>query len=522
MVPIPGCDPLLSSAAMRSADRRTIGEYGIPGLVLMESAGRAAARALAQRWTVGPGTRVTVACGPGNNGGDGFVVGRVLYACGASVTVVVAGDPERFSVESGVHYRALRRLADDDPARLTVVSATETPASTGFDRADLVVDALLGIGQTSAPRGAVADLVGRMNAGGRPIVAVDVPTGLDADTGVAFDPCVRAELTVTMGAAKIGMFLADGPSACGDTVSVEIGIPAAVAAGEAVAWRTTDAAVRALLRAVPRRDHKYASGPALVVGGSLRYTGAPVLAARAAARAGAGYVLCAAPERAGDRIAPALPDVPFVGLPHTEDGYVDGRAAADAVLERADRVRALLVGPGLGRGPTVTAFVRSLLERWRGPAVVDADALNAIDGAFAARHADGRWVLTPHAAEFERLGGSTGTAVPPTLRAAAAADAWRSVVVLKGYPTVAAPPGSAPYVGATGNPALATAGTGDVLAGLSVGMLARTLAPAEAAAVAVHLGGAAADRYASRCGRASMTATDLLAELGPVLHERFD
>ena len=541
MNPIPDTQPVLGSAAMREADRRTIEDHGLPGAVLMEAAGRAVVATILGRWgsqhpagrdsdgrsagAARPPLEVVVACGQGNNAGDGFVVARVLHAAGVRVHVLLAGDPRRFSSETRLHFRALQCLIGLGGAglRLTPISGADDLRK--LEYGEVLVDALLGIGQCAPPRAPMDAIVDWMNRSGRPIVAVDIATGLDSDSGRLYEPAIRASITVTMASVKVGHCLAEGPAVSGEMVTAEIGIPDAIIREEAAAagiFRTTDRAVRRLLEPWPRAGHKYTSGPAFVVGGSVKYPGAPVLASRAAGRAGCGYVVCHAPDAAAGLIAPALVDVPFAGLPSAPDGTVDGIRAADAVLERAERVRALLVGPGLGRGDGVTDFVRRLLSRWTGPVVVDADGLHALDPAFLRSLSGGPVILTPHAAEFERLGGSVDESIPAPARAMAAARDWGTIVLLKGFPSVVAARDLAPVLSSTGNPALAAAGTGDVLAGLCVGLLARGLEPFHAAVAALHIGGAAADRYASRCGRSTLMASDLLRELGPLVRERFE
>jgi len=285
----------------------------------------------------------------------------------------------------------------------------------------------------------------------------------------------------------------------------------------------TDAAVRRWLPARPHDAHKYSVGLALVAAGAPGFTGAPVMAAQAAARAGSGFVVCACPEPIRPTLAAKLTEVTTVGLPVDEAGAILPDEARAAMAERLSKARALLVGPGLGRAPGTQAFVRALLRRTDLPVVLDADGLVALAGhtdLFAER-ARGRWILTPHAGEFKRLAGDDVDLTDRVRTAQRYAEKWDVVLLLKGMPSVVAAPDGTTYVNATGNPALATAGAGDVLAGLTVGMLAQGLAPAEAAAAALHLGGAAADRYADRLDPRSMVATDLLDQLPHVLHERF-
>ncbi len=521
-------EPVLTAEAMREADRFTIEDYGVPGFTLMETAGRGAADAIEGVFGPMAGKTVTCLCGKGNNGGDGFVVARVLHARGARVRVVALNGPEAMTDDAAHNWRLLERLAEhDDDGRLTLARFENLGQGAAFGQADLHVDALLGTGLTSALRAPILGLVEWLNEQAQPTVALDVPTGLHCDHGGVLGAAVQAALTVTMGALKAGLLLGQGPRLAGRVEVVEIGIPQ-VALDRAqglpgCALRPTDAAIRAWLPQRAHDAHKYSAGMALVVAGSPGMTGAPVMASVAAARAGAGYVTCACPEDLQPLLASRLTEVTTLALPAAPGDGLDADGALAALQPRLEKARALLVGPGLGRHPATQAFVLRLLQQVEMPVVVDADGLNALAQApdLVARHARGRWILTPHAGEFARLAGSE---VDPTDRIRVAQDyarRWQCVLLLKGMPSVVAGPDGAAYVGATGNPALATAGTGDVLAGQCVGLLAQGLSPLRAAVCALHTGGAAADRYAARRPPSSMMATDLLDELPRVLQERF-
>jgi NAD(P)H-hydrate epimerase len=521
-VPAP---PLLTAEAMRAADRYTIEEYGLPGFTLMESAGRGCAEAIRSAYGPLDGAAVVVLCGKGNNGGDGLVVARRLIEAGARVHVVLASEPDALSGDSAHNLDLLRRLRDEGAGdRLTVepLDTLEALTETATRLAPrLYVDALLGTGLTSALREPIRGLVEWVNDRSAPAVAIDVPTGLHSDTGAVLGAAVRADRTVTMAASKVGLHVGEGASRAGAVSVVDIGIPAFVldraARRPGCARRTTDAAVRAWWPARAPDAYKYSVGTAMVVGGSRRFVGAPTMASRAATRSGAGYVTCACPEPTQPTLAGALPAVPTLPLPTADDGLAPA-AAATVLEERAD---ALLVGPGLGRGADTRRFVLRLLEAADGPVVVDADGLNALADAEAdwTAHADDQWVLTPHAGEFRRLAG----AVDLTDRVRTAqtyAQEWGVVLLLKGQPSVVAGPDGRTYVASTGTPALATAGTGDVLAGQCVGLLAQGLDPVEAAAAALHLGGAAARRYAATRDARTLTAPDLVDALPRATRER--
>lgn len=524
--------PLLSAEAMRAADQFAIEDLGLPSRVLMESAGRAAADRIAE--TFGPLDKKSVAifCGKGNNGGDGLVVARRLLALGTGRVRVVTTS-EDLSDDAAANARLLEELRDETSAdRLSMETFDDPGALDTLPPADVHVDALLGTGLTSELREPIRSLVGWLNEQRAATAALDVPTGLQSDTGAILGEAVRADLTVTMGARKTGLAMREGPAHAGHVAVAEIGIPAfalhrpAAEGEDGCAFLTTDDAVRDWLPERTHEAHKYRVGLALVVGGAPGMTGAAVMSSSAAARAGAGYVACACPAGAQETINAHLTSVPTTALPTQPDGELDPRPALDALAGHLDKAGGLLVGPGLGQAEGTARLVRLLLEETDVPAVIDADGLNALAeqrDAWFEKHSRRRWVLTPHAGEFTRLAGEEDPDLSDRLRTAQAyARRWQCVLVLKGFPSVAAGPQGRAYVCGTGNPGLATAGTGDVLAGLAAGLLAQGVPPLQAAAGAFHLGGAAADRFAaSRAGR-TLLAPDLVEELPPLLHERFD
>lgn len=518
---------ILNAAAMRAADRLTIDGFGLPGFTLMETAGRGCAAAMEQH--LGPlgGRRVTVFCGKGNNGGDGLVAARTLAAQRARVRVVLMEAPGAFSPDAAAHYRLVDELARHAPEHLVVDRFENLTQVAAFRTPDVFVDALLGTGLASPLREPYAGLVDWLNAQAQPVVALDVPTGLHSDTGLVLGTAVRAALTLTMAARKAGLLLNEGPRHTGHVEVIDIGMPrhrleeAAAAAG--LTKYPDDADVAARLPARPYDAHKYSVGLALVVAGSPGMTGAPVMAATAAARAGAGFVTCACPEAVQPTLAHKLTEVTTLALPWHERVGLDPEGSLDALAPRLEKTRAVLVGCGLGGHPGTQAFVRRLLPSLAVPAVVDADGLNALAGRteLLTRHAQGRWILTPHAGEFQRLAGGDVDLTDRIEVVRAYAQRWQCVLVLKGAPALVGTPEGVVYVNRTNHPALATAGTGDVLAGLCTGLLAQGLAPVDAALCALYVGGAAAQRYVARRGAGSLLATDLLAVLPRVLHERF-
>ena len=517
--------PALTADAMRAADQFTIEEYGIPSFTLMESAGRGCVDRIQAAFGPLDASSVVVLCGKGNNGGDGLVVARCLLAAGARVHVALTSEPDELRDDPARNLQLLTQLqAEVEEGRLTIAVVDTLDALTETTRRlapRLYVDALLGTGLTSALREPIHSLVDWLNERSAPTLAIDVPTGLHSDTGAVLGTAVDADRTVTMAAPKVGLLMGEGPSHAGTVEVVDIGIPGfvldRVAREPGCVRQTTDAAVQTWWPNRASDAYKYSVGTAMVVGGSTRFAGAPTLASEAAVRSGAGYVRCACPESVQPTLAASLPTVPTLPLPATDDG-LSPDAVERITEERAD---ALLVGPGLGRGPDTERFVQRLVEARDAPLVIDADGLNALAASKEdwTAHADDSWILTPHAGEFGRLAGE----VDLTNRVRVVqehAQKWGVVLLLKGHPSVVAGPEGRTYVGSTGTPALATAGTGDVLAGQCVGLLAQGVPPLEAVAIALHLGGAAAQRYAATRDPRTMAASDLLEELPPTTRER--
>lgn len=507
--------PVLTAAEMREADRATIEEVGLPGAVLMENAGAAVAAAIEKRY---PGARrPLVFCGKGNNGGDGFVVARRLRHRGA--IAVLAGRREDVKGDAALHLQACEKSGG-----VVIEGGGEGPWAEAIERlegADLVVDALLGTGLRAAPEGLVKDAVALIRAAGErgvPVVAVDIPSGVPSDSGQAPWPAVRADLTVTFGAAKLGQVLPPACDLVGDLLVADIGIPAPVLArcgGRLGLVEAKDAA----LAFGPRLPgaHKGSFGHVLVLAGSLGKTGAAVLTASAALRAGAGLVTVATSERSLPLLAGLRPEVMTEPLAATASGGIDRSALERALRLAKDRDVAVL-GPGLGPDQSTRELILAFAEACPCPLVVDADGLNALSAAggdaaaTALRAVSGRpVVLTPHPGEMARLLGRTNAEVQDRRLEAARelAHATEAYVVLKGQRTIVAEPGGRAAINPTGNPGMATAGTGDVLAGLVGALLARH-DPGRAAVAAVFLHGRAGDLAAARLGEASCLAGDIL------------
>ena len=509
-----GALPVVSADAMRAADTAAIEDWGVPGRLLMETAGREAARAIAERFPV-DGARVTVLVGTGNNGGDGLVVARVLAGLGAHVRAVVL--PEDGTPDRNANLALLDRLATADD-RVEVVHF-EGLGDVADAPADLVVDALLGIGVRGDLREPAAALCAWMDRQPAPVVALDVPSGLDATTGRAADGTPRAALTVAFGAVKSGLLLGDGPRFAGEVVTVEIGIPESEVRGRASAWRVPAALAGRMLPTRAADAHKYSAGRVLAVVGSRRFTGAAVLATGAAYRAGAGAVVAVVPASARDAVDRAHAEVMTVAAPETDAGGL-ADAAWDAIREHAASADAVVVGCGLGRDAATLALVRQVVAEVLAPVVLDADGLAAFAGdADALAERDGPLILTPHLGELRRLLGDDAFEPADRLSTAQACAAqWDATLVLKGMPSVVGVPAGRPLLGPPGVPALATAGTGDTLAGAIAGLLAQGLAPADAAVCGLWLGATAARLWATDHGAAGLVASDLVDRLPAAAH----
>ena len=515
---------VLTIAQMRAADRRTIDEVGIPPAVLMENAGRQVVAAM-ERHLGALGDRcVAVVCGKGHNGGDGFVVARVLEASGVTTRVYVLVSASEVEGDARVNLSAL------DAVGVPVVDVAEPDAWAAhlaeIAASDVVVDALFGTGLARPLEGHWRTVVEDLNASGVPIVSVDLPSGLSADTTRLIGETIDATLTVTLGAPKLPLLVSPAAILAGDVVVADIGIPEAVV--EALEGPRVEVITREWARdlVVPRPDdiHKGDCGHVLIVAGSTGKTGAARLAALGALRSGAGLVTVATPHICQPVVSALMPEYMTLGLDDTADGMVSAQAVDTVLAERCD---VLAVGPGLGQGAGARVLVRALVERATVPLVLDADALNAFaDDAAGLVGRDGLdLIITPHPGEMARLIGTTIDHVQ-THRVEVArelATTRELYVVLKGARTVVATPTGAVLINVTGNPGMATGGTGDVLAGVVAAWLAQLLDAEAACALGVFLHGLAGDLAAAEQGEVGLIASDLADQLGPAvlgLHDR--
>lgn len=519
---------VLTTEQMRRFDHEATERTGLPSLILMENAGRGVADAIRRRWTSAPGRRPVVAilCGGGNNGGDGFVVARQLSssagsAGSAEIRVALAAPRARIAGDAATMLRALDGLPG---VTVMDLSGATDPAAwrAVLTGADVAVDALLGTGLRDDVRGPFAAAIAALNTGRAPLtVAVDIPSGLDADTGRPHGDAVRADLTVTMGARKIGLVTEPAAAeATGTLEVVELGIPLVV--GDVTPPRTflvDEAGVRDRLPARTATAYKGDSGHLVAVAGSAGKTGAACLLAEAAMRAGAGLVTVASTAAGQAALDAKVLEVMTARFADGDDADAGSFAALTALLARP-HVRAMALGPGIPTGPAMRALVARLSAEVNVPMVIDADGLNML-GTGAAETLAGAAaprVVTPHPGEMARLlGRSTAEVQSDRLGCARTfAAGSRAVVVLKGPRTLIVAPDGEAFVNPAVEPALGTAGTGDVLTGVLGALLAQGHAPLDAAIVATFWHGLAGSRARQTYGAPGVIAGDLLPAIAAV------
>lgn len=479
---------LYHAAQVRELDRIAIQEFGIPGLTLMERAGRAAFEALRARWPAAQ--RIAVLCGTGNNGGDGFVVARLARETGLAVEVFQVGDPARIGGDALAAAQALR-AAGVEPRNFEPGPVHGT---------EVIVDALFGTGLEREVTGVWREAVEAINASGAAVLAVDIPTGLQADTGAVLGVAVRAHLTVTFIGLKQGIFTGAGPDHCGAVVFDDLQVPREIFARVApAANRICQEDLHVWLAPRPRGAHKGDHGHVLVVGGDHGMGGAARMAGEAAARVGAGLVTVATRPTHAATLSAARPELMCRGVEE-----------ARGLLPLLRRATVVAIGPGLGRSRWAQDLLGAVLESEL-PLVVDADALNLLAQDPLAR---GNWVLTPHPGEAARLLGSTSGIIQADRFAAVSqlTQRYRAVCVLKGAGTLVQGEGGNLWLCDRGNPGMATGGMGDVLTGVVAGLIAQGLPLAAAARAGVYLHAVAGDAAAAD-GERGMMALDLLPHL---------
>jgi hydroxyethylthiazole kinase-like uncharacterized protein yjeF len=517
---------VLTAAQMREADRLTTERCGISGLQLMENAGTAIAEVLRQTFSDLASRKIVVLCGKGNNGGDGLVVARVLNGFGAAPRVYLFANPGAVEGDAAENLKRWQRGTGE----LSVVTSREEweSARAALDEANLIVDALLGTGLRGAVEGLLAAVIEDVNAarrqsrGKKIVVAVDTPSGLASDMEDFGGPVVNADFTVTLTTPKVGQLVLPESSSCGQLIVRGIGTPPELLESDPhlkIHWiEPTE------FRALPLRrsadSNKGTYGHALIVAGSLGKSGAAILAARGALRSGAGLVTVATPREAQPVVAGGLPEMMTVPLASTDAGTASLRNLDYGKFAEMVRGKTVLaVGPGLSIQNETQEFIRHIVGKTELPIILDADGLNAYAGIADSlnERQSAALALTPHPGEMARLLGITVKEVQARRLNVAleAAGRWRAHVILKGFHTILATPSGQAFINTTGNPGMATGGTGDVLTGILAGLTAQFGVEdwARVLSLGVYLHGLAGDIAASRVGEVPLIASDVIDSL---------
>lgn len=502
---------IATTQQIKSIDRRAIKEFGIPGPVLMENAAAAVMTEMEKFFDGLAGTRVTIICGKGNNGGDGFALARRLSIRGVPVRVALLAPFSAVGAEAKVHLSILRKMDTD-----ILQNASSRSLDEIISWSDIIVDAMLGVGLSSPLKGVYAQAVARINASGRPVVAVDVPTGIDADTGAVQGSAVKADLTVTMALLKRGLVLHPGAIHAGVVRVADIGVPSEAVEREKISLSLLNRGYAWGL-ASPRAPHSHKGdfGHLMIVAGSLGKAGAAVMTARGALRAGVGLVTVAVPNSLVPIIQQNAFEAMCIPAAETIDGTL-GMGAENELLQTAAKMTACAIGPGLSTHAETADTVRAIVPRLSIPAVIDADGLNVLAGSLdLLKKAAAPIIMTPHPGEMARLTGMSTSDVQKDRLGVSSAFAakYKVTLVLKGAGTVIALPDGRVFINSTGNPGMATGGTGDVLTGIIGSLLAQGYAAEHAACLGVYLHGLAGDLAAKEKGQPGMIAGDVIEKI---------
>jgi ADP-dependent NAD(P)H-hydrate dehydratase / NAD(P)H-hydrate epimerase len=508
---------IATAEQMQNIDRRAIRDFGIPGTVLMENAASALLAEMEKHFDGLEGVRVGIICGKGNNGGDGLALARRLRIRGVPVRVALLSPFSSVSGEAKINLSILRKTDVEIEQNVPARSLSDI-----ISWSDVLVDAMLGTGISAPLKGTYFQAVNRVNASGRPVVAVDIPTGINADTGAVMGAAVRADLTVTMALLKRGLVLHPGADHAGTVRVADIGIPSEVIEKEKISVSLLDRGT--VWGSCVRRKpdvHKGDFGHLMIVAGSPGKAGAAVMAAKSSLRTGTGLVSVATPNGIVPIIQSQIFEAMCVPAAESMEGTL-GIGSEIELLSAAEKMTAVAIGPGLSTHFETAQVVRNLVPRISVPLVIDADGLNALVGfTDLLKEARVPLILTPHPGEMGRLLSLSGADVQNDRIAIASgfAKKYRVTLVLKGAGTVIATPHGEVFINSTGNPGMASGGTGDVLTGMIGGLLAQGKTAAEAACLGVYLHGLAGDLAAQEKGEASLIAGDLIDKIPQAMKE---
>jgi len=494
---------------MQYIDRTTITKFGIAGTVLMERAGLAVVNKINALY---PDKRVAVLCGGGNNGGDGFVIARELHNLGRKVEVFMTSVASKLKGDAKTNYHIAKKFG-------VPVFPANTFLRARFSAHYLIVDALLGTGLSKTVQGPLSDVIKKANRLSCPVMAVDISSGISSDSGQVMGTAMKANVTVTFGLPKRGHLIYPGAEHTGRLFIEDIGFPRSLLNSDKIKinlFRSNNAI--ALLPARPSTSHKGTYGHVLLVAGSRGKTGAALMAAKACLKAGAGQVTIGTAESVVNSLQSRVTEEMILPLEDKGNGTISYKAVGSIMKFIKKRGNVLVIGPGLSVDDEIKKLVTELVTRSHVPIVIDADGLNAIAGKTdVLKKCTVPVILTPHPGEMTRLEGQQSKDIKDSpdriFRALSLARKTKAYVVLKGVPTVTATPDGEVFINSSGNPGMATAGTGDVLTGIISSFLAQGLSPADASALGVYIHGYAGDIVAEKKGQQSMVASDIIHEL---------
>lgn len=507
-------EPVVTSEEMQARDRYAIEKLKIPSIVLMENAGRCVVEIMEHQFGRLQNAPVLVICGKGNNGGDGYVAARHLYNRGADVTVLSLGKENELKNDAKINFKILKELVRrENPKLLRLLLYRSGRMLSAFTKSDFILDAIFGTGFSGEVKDPYSSIVEWINRQSSRVVSIDVPSGVDADTGDVVNTAVSADLTVTMANRKIGLLCGKGAGFAGTVKVADISIPKELKTVKSAKTFLTDADdVRIVLPRRPKNAHKHSVGKVFILAGSTGFTGAAALTSQSALRAGAGAVVLGTPLSVYPILAKKLTEVMVQPLPETEDGSLSmtGYEAISKHISWADLV---ICGPGISRNSETCQLIWHIISECDKPLLIDADGLNNLSEKISLlkNHRSPDIILTPHTGELARLTGVSADSIERNRITVArrVAQQYRITLVLKGAPTVIADEDGTVLINPTGNPGMASAGMGDVLAGLIGGLWAQGMNKTEAAYAGVFLHGYAGDLARLEFGEKSLLAKDV-------------
>ncbi len=517
---------IVTANEMQEIDRVTMKKYGIPGMVLMERAGLAVVSKINEIYS---DRKVVVLCGGGNNGGDGFVIARILHNQGREVELFTAFNPHKLKGDAKMNYNTAKKYG----VAISPINKFLTVKPKPFNRNSLIIDALLGTGLSKDVRSPVSGVINRINKLSCPVISVDIPSGVSSDTGQIMGCAVKARRTITFGLPKRGHLLYPGAEHSGELFIADIGFHQKLLQSDKIKVsliRKQDAVH--LLRTRPKYSHKGTYGHVLFLAGSRGKTGAALMASKACLRAGAGLVTIGIPETLADALQSRVTEEMILPLADKGDGSLSFNSV-DAILEFQNKKgNVLAIGPGLSVDDEISKLMRWLVLKSKVPLVIDADGLNAIAGKTGIlKKSRVPVILTPHTGEMARLlmqntehtaentDGKRKSIEEDRIETAVSfARRTKTYLVLKGVPTVIAEPDGNAFVNSSGNPGMSTAGTGDVLTGMISAFLAQKLSPEDASVLAVFVHGHIGDVVAEKVGQQSLIASDIIKAIPKVFN----